>query len=320
MSHVPGPVLACLCMLLGACASADNAVFVTKTSLGLDVDSTPPAANVGYDRVEGYLGPRYETGTVPSVAGMFESNGGLLDRKVRQTYATGSAAHIVTSASNSTPRFSTETFAGKRETMFFGTSTNLGINLAFGTQGISAFNFGFKRKEVSTIPVATTVSSVVTDSGGTRTVTHTFTPVFAHFDNVTDTPGLADASSEVQVRQLFATGRAAEQMAHEHRSTFQNKARALLLAQYREAERLQTYSTLRILHCLARLPDPGLPPVWDNAEQLKVFTDSTVPGRLRSAPTPHNARALYTGHMRITDPNSAERTVALAAHEKFVCK
>lgn len=305
------------CLLIAACAfPSDNAVFVTRTSLGLDVDSTPPGASLGYDRVEGYLGPRYDNGSVPSVAGIFESDGGLLDRKVRQTYATGNAAQILTTPDDSMPKFSTDTFAGARKSMFFGTATNLGVKLAFGSGGIQEFNFGFKRKEMSTIPVTTATSSVVSGS----TVTHVFAPVFAHFDNLTSTPGLSDPGTKLEVRQLFATGKAAEQMAFSTRDEFNAEAKAALLTQYREAERIQIKHTLRILHCVARRQDAQLPAIWDNAEQLGIFSDGTLPSKLRATGlSAHDARALYTGHLRIIDARSPQRTAALAVHEKFVC-
>lgn len=313
-------VLLAACGLLCACAATrDHAIFVTKTSLGLDVESSPPGASFGYDRVEGYFGPRYDTGSLPSVAGIFESDGGLLDRQVRQTYATGRAAHLVSAPdSGAAPTFSEEHFTGERKSMFFGTGTVVGVKLSFGSGAVTDFTFGFKRKEVSVIPVSSTVSSVVTPSGATATtVTHTFAPVFAHFDNLTRADTMD--TSKVDVRQFFATGKAAEQMAHELRRPFKEEAAALILAQYREAERKQTHSTLRILHCVARLPDPRLGAVWQNAEALKLFDDAAVPGRLRAA-TPHDARAIYTGQLRLVDPRSGERTAALVAHENFVCQ
>jgi hypothetical protein len=306
------------CALLTACAGTkDTAVFITKTSLGFDVESTPPSASIGYDRVEGYFGPRYDTGSLPAVSGIFETDGGLLDRKVRQTYATGTAAHLVTSPNSATPTFATEHFSGERKEMFFGTGTVLGVRLAFGSAGVQDFTFGYKRKEISVIPVSTTVSSVITPSGSTATsVTHVFAPVFAHFDNLTEPDTLG--TSTFTVKQFFATGRAAEQMAYQLREPFKKEAEALLLSQYRDAERLQTNHALRALHCVAKLPDARLGEVWRNAEQLNIFKDSTVPASLRSA-TPHDARAIYTGQLRLIEASSRERTVALKVHENFVC-
>ena len=82
-----------LAIALAGCASRpDTVVFVTKSSLGLDVEQTPPSASIAYDRVEGYFGPRYESGAVPPVVAVFMTNGQLLDRRVKQLYATGDAA------------------------------------------------------------------------------------------------------------------------------------------------------------------------------------------------------------------------------------
>jgi len=64
----------------GGCATgADRAVFVTKTSVSiLDIDSTPPGLSIAYDRVEGFIGPAYQSGGAPPVVGIMKSDGKLV--------------------------------------------------------------------------------------------------------------------------------------------------------------------------------------------------------------------------------------------------
>lgn len=300
----------------GCATPRDNAVFVTKTALGIDVDSASATAAAGYNRVEGYLGPRYDTGTVPAVAGSFKTDGGLFDRKVRQVYATGNAA---LNATTGQPVFSTEQFAGERKAMFFGTGTVLGVNIGLGGAAPDAFTFGFKRKEVSVIPVANEISSTVTANGVATEVVHRFPSVFARFDNTTQAAGTA-ADSGLDVRQFFATGLAAERMANndEIRREFVSEAvdqRAL----YRDEEHRQSRMVLNTLFCVSRLPDGDLPKVWGNAEALGVFKDRQVPAMLRTAGSAQAARSLYTGHIRLVEPAEPQKTVLLTLHNRFVC-
>ena len=92
MNRLPTHLGMLLALPLTACASGQNTVvFVTKTSLGVDVEQTPPTASIACDRVEGYFGPRYDTGAVPPVVASFITNGELLGRDVKQVCATGDA-------------------------------------------------------------------------------------------------------------------------------------------------------------------------------------------------------------------------------------
>ena len=45
----------------------DQVIFITKTSVGIDADTTLAAVSIAYDRTDGYLGPRYEDGSIPPV-------------------------------------------------------------------------------------------------------------------------------------------------------------------------------------------------------------------------------------------------------------
>ncbi len=308
---------ALLLALAGCATPQDQAVFVTRTSLGLDVDAAPTTAAFGYNRVEGYLGPRYDNGTVPAVAGSFHTDGGLFNREVRQTYATGQAALNATAAKAADAQEGKEHFHGERKAMFFGTGTVVGVNIGFGDTAANSFTFGFKRKEISVIPVSTTATSSVTQSGSTTEVVHSFPSVFARLDNTTEANAPKD--SRLNIQQFFATGVAAQRLANQDdvRREFREEAIDPRL-RYRNEEHKQSRLVLNTLHCVAKVPDAEVPKVWSNAEALGVFTDPRMLASLKSA-APQAARALYTGHIRLLQPNEKAVTELLTLHHKYVC-
>jgi hypothetical protein len=192
-----------LCLLLSACASPkDTVVFVTHTSLGVDVENAPPSASFGYGRVEGYFGHRFEDGNVPPVAGSFSTNGGIFDRKVQQVYATGPAALIVTNDAASSPG-AERSYSGDHKPMFFATSTTLGFRVVFG-EAMNSMTLGYKRKEASIIPLVATSTAA-----GTNAVT--FPSVIASVGG--DVAAGQPNSTTFAVSQYFATGVAAENVA-----------------------------------------------------------------------------------------------------------
>ena len=145
-------VLSLALMVAGCASRPDTVVFVTKSSLGVDVEQTPPSASIAYDRVEGYFGPRYESGAVPPVLAVFMTNGQLLDRQVKQLYATGDAARALLAPAAPLP--SDPEQGGDFKPMFFGSSTTVGLKIGYEAGGsTSTFTLGYKRKELSVIPV-----------------------------------------------------------------------------------------------------------------------------------------------------------------------
>lgn len=286
---------------LGGCASpGDTVVFVTKTSLGIDVESTPAGASIAYDRVEGYVGPRFDGGTTAPVAGSIATNGKLLDRQIRQVYATGHAAKRVTGAT--TASGPNEDFSGDKKVMFFGTSTVLGVKLAFAPTGlVDSFTLGYKRKELSVIPIAKTG----------------LPSVLATLDTSVQASTQTDAG--LQLEQFFATGAAADQLASLGgiQAAFTGRATSAL-AQYREQQTEQARLALETLVCFSRMDDLKLPEVWTNAEALSLFDDKGIVPRLRVA-TPRDGRALYTREMSLLDPKSETKTGLMTGHRVLVC-
>lgn len=311
-------------LLLSACASADrHAVFVTKTSLAvLDADTAPAAVSIAYDRTEAYAGPRFSNGQVAPVAGSFETDGQIFARQIHQVYATGDAARYATTPPQaSLPAASPAASAadGSARIMVFGTSTSLGLKLGFadGTALPNSFTLGYRRKEASVIPV---------DAG-------MFPSVIGVLHNDTDALAAATASAagrpqpKLGLAQWFATGDAADALARRDdvRQAFADQAaRAVDPVQaFRLGEARQGRLVLDLLACLGRLPDARLDRVWNNAEDLAVFTSAGLPdalGVIRQAPDAAARRAAYTGHIGVLNAASAAHTTTLDAHKHAVCR
>ena len=290
-----------LALLLGACASGPNTVvFVTKTSLGVDVEQTPPSASIAYDRVEGYFGSRFDSGAVPPVVASFTTNGQLLGRDVKQVYATGDAARLL--ANPSAQVAAEPALTGEVKPMFFGTSTTLGVKIGFEAGGsTSTFTLGYKRKELSIIPVTQGV----------------FPSVLATLQ--TDINAATAKDTRFGAGQLFATGSAATDLAKrkEVRDVFMSQTDAAFSA-YRAEERQQGRHALVTLSCLAGLSDPQLPKVWSNAEALDVLDKDAKIGEF-AALTPAAARDKYTRYMALLNADSQDTTLRMNLHRQYVC-
>ena len=147
-------------VLLGvtACAQSDRVVFVTATEVAVSGDLTYGSANIGYDRTELVIAPAYpDTGAIPPVYAKVDSNLELFSPSVRQLYATGEAARLVTNEDRDPPDRD-GVLEGDRRVMVFGTTSNIGLNLRWvgSSQVVGApesIVLGYKRKEFSIIPL-----------------------------------------------------------------------------------------------------------------------------------------------------------------------
>lgn len=209
-----------LALLAGCATGVDRAVFVTKTSVSiLDVDSTPPGVSIAYDRVEGFIGPAFESGGAPPAIAIIKSDGTVFEPKMRQLYATGNAARVVAGVD---PKPNEDKLVGTPKLMLFGTNTNIGLKVGIDatTGGFSIpnnFVFGFRRKEFSMLPLGTTKTA------GTQDDIHTYPSVLASIDNTVDTKvdstGKSPSGGMTTV-QYFATGAAATALANTYRGVF----------------------------------------------------------------------------------------------------
>lgn len=191
--------------LLTGCANPDSVLFVTDSTIGIDVDNKPPTASIAYDRIEGYIGPRYQNGAVPPVVGSIETGGSVFDPKIRQVYATGAAAVKAVGTTNAPdgPTVLSGDPTQKR-LVFFGTTTTLGLKVGFSGDGYpDSLTFGYKRKEFSFIPLGSQVIDGVT--------TDVYPSVLASIDTTTTATSLKGTG--LTNKQFFATGQAAETLA-----------------------------------------------------------------------------------------------------------
>ena len=147
------PAVLATCLLAQACVGTDNVLFVTTTNIGIDADTTPPNVSIAYDRYEGYFGPAYESGALPPVIARLELNTSVFAPKIRQLYASGDAAELVTKKDPGTPE-PRELKSAEKRVAFFGTGSVVGLKVAFTPNGLpQSLSLGYKRKEFSLIPV-----------------------------------------------------------------------------------------------------------------------------------------------------------------------
>ena len=322
---------------LAGCATSDQVLFVTKSSIGIDVDSKPPGASIAYDRVEGYLGPRYDNGAVPPVIASIQTDGSIFNPEIRQLYATGNAALNLT---NSRKPSSPDNLVGDKELMFFGTTTVLGFKVGFTSSTPDSFTLGYKRKEFSVIPLGKVAmkdsqGNVLRDDDNEVIMEDRYPAVLAVLDTRTKVQTLEETS--LRIGQFFATGKAAEEYANnsELKKQIQKQAEDAF-AQYRGSVKEQEHEALGILRCFSGVRDEKIPDVLKNASKLDIFFDkntfSSLSKKYQEATNLlengdqegfksniHTIRLLYADDIGIVDGKKPERTGLLKAHKTFVC-
>lgn len=78
---------------LPACSMYNRTLFVTKTNVGFEASSTPPAFELDIARLEGVLAPQFENGKkLPVMASFKFKNSGAFAPAVGSAFATGDAA------------------------------------------------------------------------------------------------------------------------------------------------------------------------------------------------------------------------------------
>jgi hypothetical protein len=320
MSTFARTILVLIPLVVCGCGTMKNtAVFITKTSFGLDVDSKPPSASISYDRVEGFYSPRFSNGGLPSVAGAIQTDGSFFDRKIQQVYATGPAAAMVTDH-NSVVKGAPTDLSGEREPMFFGTTTTSGLKVTFEELALSELTFGYKRKEVSIIPLGK--ESIQKDG----VMSYVYPSVIATLDNgykvkeKAKETALGDPENNFTVAQYFATGVAAENLAHDAtvQAQFKFLAKDSLQQSKAAQQRMQQTTALKVLQCLSLLKDDQLKYVRLNAASLKIFRPEKLAEDLQKA-SASDFRSTYAQQVMTPDPESAEFTGRLEGHQVYVC-
>lgn len=243
-------------LLMSSCSPGKSVVFVTKTSLSiLEADSKPAGVSIAYDRIEGYLGPRYENGAVPPVYAAIETNGKIFNPSVNQLYATGRAAEIATTK-KAKARETTGILSGKKQVMFFGTATTTGLKIGVTGSVPDSFVFGYRRKEFSYIPLGT----VIIDNKEVDSYPSVLAAIQTRAD-VGENPLGGDVG--LGNKQFFATGVPAEQLAEILRPVFLEKAKRAI------------GNPAKLAACYAQVSFIYRPNVWKDASKEKLFFEET---------------------------------------------
>ncbi|MEO8325423.1 MAG: hypothetical protein ABI618_06210 [Nitrospirota bacterium] len=182
-----GPAILLMTMVqLGCSALEEHVLFMTKTNVGIDVDSTPPTAEISIARREAVLEPTFEGGQTPPVLASFRSAatgllGGLI-YDISATFAGGDAATTMTKLygdetadpekiepsalclseqPKSKRNFSPDKdlglgTSGEYRPFVFGTDTTFGLKLAWSgmtAQIPDTVRLGYNRKEIAWAPI-----------------------------------------------------------------------------------------------------------------------------------------------------------------------
>lgn len=259
-------------LALAGCGGPNYGVFATSTNLGIDADAKAGKIALGYDRTEGFVGPGYpENGTAPSVFGFIESDQAVFTPKVKQLYATGAAADLVT-LKDSPQKLEPEPTKGTPKTMAFGTTTSIALRLGFGVAAPLPDNItlGYKRSEASVIPV----------QSGDATTPSRYVPTLASIEmNATGNKGIDGAA--LGVRQFFATGNAANNLAasDDIRGLFRAQAKRAISSGEVEGQSVLDYTEV-VANCVRAQPGPLVAPhqaTWAVAVQALVDAGLITP-------------------------------------------
>lgn len=318
--HLPALLLAAA--LLGGCATADYATFVTKTSLAvLDVDTAPVEASIAFSRTEGYVGPRFPNGKVYPVTGYINAKGSALTRETQQVFAGGAAATLVLQDSQAKDPAPVAPVAPltpvtacpdgrKNPPLFFATGTSVGVRVGFaeGSALPNAFNFGYRRKEATLVPVdelcQPSVLAAHDSDGGARKAE-------------------GEAKANLGITQYFATGEAADTLARmpEVRNLFQRSAKAALTAvqAFGERERVQLRDTIDAVACASAVDDTQFETVvLVSARELGLFPEKGFDMVMQAA-AGGARRMRYAELLQLRAGADDARTTTMQIHRKRVC-
>jgi len=217
--------------LFGCAIGYNSVLFMTKSNVGLDVDTKPPTAEISIARREGVMAPTFEKGQTPPVMASFRVNTkGLIGifANVSSTFAGGDAANTMSKLygdpdatkpedstlclkQKPTPRVLMQeiSFPGEGEVkpFAFGTDTSLGLKIAWSgltAQYPDTVKFGYNRKEFAFAPVFLNEEISETPCGKYGVKVPSFIATVDSSVNVKDPAGTSTGWL-----QYFATGTAA---------------------------------------------------------------------------------------------------------------
>jgi hypothetical protein len=232
--------------ILTGCGGTNYGVFATSTNLGIDADAKTGTVTLGYGRTEGFVGPGYpKNGTAPSVFGFIESDQSVFTPAVKQLYATGSAADLVTAVEDPPPPKPMPT-DGTPKTMAFGTTTSIALRVSFtgGAPVPDSLSFGYKRSEASVIPV----------HPGEDGKPSRYVPTLAAI-KMNSAADQGFNKTGLGVRQFFATGDAARNLAATPsiRNLIREEAKRAIGPGEREGQAVAT-TISQTIACIQRQP------------------------------------------------------------------
>lgn len=228
-------------LFIGGCAVGYNStLFMTKSNIGLDIESKPPTAEISIARREGVIAPGFEGGQTPPVISGFRTGLNPFSRfffGVKSIFAGGDAA-VALSQGPGGPKTGHDSEIclseppeqkkflwwdvsvpekGEVAPFFFATDTTFGLKLAWsGTTGQfpDTVRLGFNRKEFAWAPVFGTDQTDCkipgTQNKGTYAVG--MPPFLAVLDN--DVQVGTPAETGIKWLQYFATGQSATTLAN----------------------------------------------------------------------------------------------------------
>lgn len=221
-----------LLISLGGCAIGfDHTLFMTKSNVGVDIDTKAPTAEISIARRELVIAPAFEKGQTPPVlAGFRTGNRLLFGFDVSSVFAGGNAALMLSDPNNikenselclqikpegklhlgpiELARFSLPT-TGEIRPFIFGTDTTFGIKVAWSgmtAQFPDSLKIGFNRKELALAPV-------FGSDKGTKDCPYLvgMPPFLASIEMTSETA--TPQKFDLAYRQSFSTGSAAVELA-----------------------------------------------------------------------------------------------------------
>lgn len=239
-------ILLAMPFLFQGCVGYDRTLFVTKTNVGIDIDTQPPTAEINIGRKEIVIEPTFANGETPPVLGSFSMQSKGMFADVSSTFSGGDAAVIMaTLYSDGTVLTTDADYATRKadfdstitldkkpstvklnlkgtklksvtlnentntKTFYFATDTSIGMKVTWNGATAAmpdSFKLGFNRKEFALAPVFGAPNA--TDPNKYDVKMPSF---LATIDSSAGTGTLTNTG--LAVEQYFATGKAADRMA-----------------------------------------------------------------------------------------------------------
>lgn len=228
-----------VCMMAGGCGVGTNSLFIaTRTNVGLDISSAPPAAELSIGRSEGVVAPAFEGGQTPPVLAGFQTDGGgVFAGTITSALASGDAAVALASlwADDSSPGqaqpadfdstlvlsanpYETDGGAGELDRrprpLVFSTDTSLGVKIAWSGAASAlpdTLRVGYHRREAAWAPVGYSTTRIGPDGAAQSGHFIAAPSLLASVESGVE--GRSPAGSRYTHSQSFATGAAATRLA-----------------------------------------------------------------------------------------------------------